>query len=57
MNGRSTVGCSRREVSRGTSDFEQVDSTVLVLQLTVIVLDSILDSVGYVLVGCYRHVE
>jgi hypothetical protein len=32
--------------------FEQVDSTVLVLQLTVIVLDSILDSVGYVLVGC-----
>jgi hypothetical protein len=37
--------------------FEHVDPTISVLRLTIIMLDSILDPVGYVLVGCYRHVE
>jgi hypothetical protein len=46
------------DVSRNyVAFFEQVDPTLSVLKLTVIMLDSILDSVCYVLVGCYRHME
>ena len=48
------MGCSRREVSRGTDVvLAGEDSELLRRQLTVVMLDSILYTVGYMLVERY----
>jgi len=53
-NGRNTVGCSRREVSRGTCVLLAGENPeFLRRQLTVVMLDSILYTVGYMLVERY----